>query len=216
LKCTKMGLLLNFVQNQCIKYGIDESHGVKHAKGTWFRAAKIAKSLPDLKSDEERVALSAAALHDMCDSKYCPIEEASRDIRDFLLDIKVDPEEIQAVLDIITTMSYSKLKKSMVNGIIQYPDHGKWQRAYHVARNADLLEGYIVARCVLYNQHIHPSKTEDEHWKRAEQLFNERVFLYLSEGWINLPSAIEMVPALEKEARRCLSGRLMDWPEPCI
>ena len=126
------------------------------------------------------------------------------------------PEEIQAVLDIVNTMSYSKLKKSMVNGVIQYPDHGKWQRAYNVARNADLLEAYIVARCVLYNKHIYPTKTEDEHWERAEQLFNERVFLYLSEGWINLPGAIVMVPALEEEAKRCLSGRLMDWPEPCI
>ena len=211
-----MGLLLNFVQEQCIKYGIDESHGVKHAKGTWFRAAKIIKTLPSVKEDEQRVALCSAALHDMCDSKYCPIEEASKDIRDFLLDIQMDPEEIQAVLDIVTTMSYSKLKKSIKEGVIQYPDHGKWQRAYHVARNADLLEGYIVARCVLYNQHMYPSKTEDEHWERAEQLFNERVFLYASDGWINLAGALDMVPELEQEARRCLKGRLMDWPEPCI
>jgi hypothetical protein len=208
-----MGFLLNFVQGQCIKYGIDESHGLKHAKGTWIRAAKIMKTLPDVKEDEERVALCAAALHDMCDSKYCPIEEASKDIRDFLLDIQMEPEEIQAVLDIVNTMSYSKLKKAMVNGVAQYPDHGKWQRAYHVARNADLLEGYIVARCVLYNKHIYPKKTDDEHWERAEQLFKDRVFLYASEGWINLPGAIAMVPHLEQEARRCLSGRLMDWPE---
>ena len=121
------------------------------------------------------------------------------------------PEEIQAVLDIITTMSYSKLKKGVKDGIIHYPDHGKWQRAYDVARNADLLEGYIVARCVLYNKHIHPTKSEDEHWSRAEELFNQRVFTYVSEGWINLPGALEMVPALETEAKRCLKGRLMDW-----
>jgi hypothetical protein len=208
-----MGFLLNFVQGQCIKYGIDESHGLKHAKGTWLRAAKIMKTLPDVKEDEERVALCAAALHDMCDSKYCPLEEASKDIRDFLLDIKMEPEEIQAVLDIVSTMSYSKLKRAIVDGVIQYPDHGKWQRAYHVARNADLLEGYVVARCVLYNRHIYPSKTEDEHWERAKQLFKERVFLYASEGWINLPGALAMVPELEQEAMRCLSGRLMDWPE---
>jgi hypothetical protein len=208
-----MGFILNFVQGQCIKYGIDESHGLKHAKGTWIRAAKIIKSLDNVREDEERVALCAATLHDMCDSKYCPLEEASRDIRDFLLDIQMDPEEIQAVLDIVSTMSYSKLKRAMVDGVIHYPDHGRWQRAYHIARNADLLEGYIVARCVLYNKHIYPTKTEDEHWKRAEQLFNERVFLYASEGWINLPGALAMVPDLEEEAKRCLSERLMDWPE---
>jgi hypothetical protein len=208
-----MDLLLNFVQRQCIKFGIDESHGLKHARGTWVRASRIVKTLPDVKKDEERVALCAAALHDMCDSKYCPLEEASKDIRCFLLEIQMAPEEVQAVLDIVSTMSYSKLKRSIIEGVIQYPDHGKWQRAYHVARNADLLEGYVVARCVLFNKHIYPTKTEDEHWERADQLFKERVFLYASEGWINLPGALEMVPALEQEAKRCLSERLMDWPE---
>lgn len=211
-----MDALLQFVQDQCIKYNIDESHGVKHAKCTWARAAMLIKTLPDMNEDEKRVALYAAALHDTCDSKYSPVEEASRDIRDFLIYMNMDLEEIQAVIDIVTTMSYSKLKMSLKDGLIQYPDHGKWQRAYDVARNADLLEAYIVARCVLYNKHIYPNKTEDEHWKRAEELFNERVFKYVSGGWINLPGALEMVPTLEQEARRCLSGRLMDWSEPIV
>ena len=211
-----MELLLNFVKSQCLKYNIDESHGVKHARGTWARAAMLIKTLPDMNQDEKQVALYAAALHDTCDSKYCPVEEASRDIRDFLNYINMDLEEIQAVIDIVTTMSYSKLKMSVKDGLIQYPGHGKWQRAYHIARNADLLEAYIVARCVLYNKHIYPNKTEDEHWKRAEELFNDRMFKYVSEGWINLPGALEMVPTLEQEARRCLSGRLMDWPEPML
>lgn len=208
-----MNFLLAFVENQCIKYGIDESHGVKHARSTWIRALEILQTLPDVREDEKRVALYSAALHDTCDSKYCPVYEASLDIRDFLLDLHMEPEEIQAVLDIVTTMSYSKLKKSMVNGAIQYPDHGKWQRAYDVARNADLLDAYIVARCVIYNRHIYPEKTEDEHWARAEQLFNQRIFTYVSDGWINLPGALAMVPGLEQEARRCLRDRSMDWPE---
>jgi hypothetical protein len=211
-----MGVLLNFVQGQCIKYGIDESHGLKHARGTWIRASKIIKTLPDMKEEESRVALCSAVLHDMCDSKYCNSEEASRDIEYFLMEIHMCPEEIEAVLKIIKTMSYSKLKASIKDGIIQYPDHGKWQRAYHIARNADLLEGYIVARSILYNKHIYPEKSEDEHWKRAEEIFNDRVFKYLSDGWINLPFAIDMVPYLEQEARRCLKGRLMDWPEQQI
>ena len=101
----------------------------------------------------------------------------------------------------------------MQDGKILYPEHGKWQRAYHIARNADLLEAYTVARCVLYNKHIFPEKTEDEHWERAEQLFQERVFRYAADGWINLPGALAMVPALEQEARRCLEKRLLDWPE---
>jgi len=211
-----MDLLFNFIEQQCKKYNIDTSHGSKHAWGTALRAMAILKTLENVSEKEERVAIYSAALHDTCDSKYCPIQEATSDIKSFLLGIQWNPEEVEAVLSIITTMSYSKLKKNIIEGIIQYPDHGEWQRAYHVARNADLLEGYIVARCVLYNQHIYPSKTEDEHWERATQLFNERVFTYVSEGWINLPGALAMVPTLEQEAMRCLSGRLMDWPEPLL
>ena len=149
----------------------------------------------------------------MCDSKYCPEKEASEDIRAFLLGMGVSEEEVDAVLRIITSMSYSKLKNSMQDGKILYPEHGKWQRAYHIARNADLLEAYTVARCVLYNKHIFPQKTEDEHWARAEQLFQDRVFRYAPDGWINLPGALEMVPALEQEARSCLEQRLLEWPE---
>ena len=211
-----MDLLFNFIEQQCLKYDIDKSHGSRHSWGTALRAVAILKTLEDVSDKEERVAIYSAALHDMCDSKYCPIEEASNDIKNFLLDIKWIPEEINAVLSIITTMSYSKLKKNVKEGVIQYPDHGEWQRAYHVARNADLLEAYIVARCVLYNQHIHPSNTEDEHWERATQLFNDRIFTYVSEGWINLPGALVMVATLEQEAKRCLSGRLMDWPDPLL
>ena len=211
-----MDLLFNFIEQQCMKYDIDKSHGSKHAWGTALRAMAILKTLENVSDKEERIAIYSAALHDTCDSKYCPIQEATSDIRSFLLGIQWAPEEIEAVLSIITTMSYSKLKKNVKEGVIEYPDHGEWQRAYDVARNADLLEGYIVARCVLYNQHIYPGKTEDEHWERAEQLFNERVFNYVSEGWINLPGALAMVPALEQEAMRCLSGRHMDWPEPML
>lgn len=216
MKYSKMDLLFNFIEQQCTKYKIDKSHGSKHAWGTALTAKKLLKTLANVTEQEERVAIYSAALHDTCDSKYCPIQEATNEIRGFLLGIQWAPEEVEAVLSIITTMSYSKLKKNVKEGIIEYPEHGEWMRAYHVARNADLLEGYIVARCVLYNQHIYPEKTEDEHWERATQLFNERVFTYVSEGWVNLPGALEMVPTLEQEARRCLSGRLMDWPEPFI
>ena len=154
MKYSKMDLLFNFIEQQCTKYKIDKSHGSKHAWGTALTAKKLLKTLANVTEQEERVAIYSAALHDTCDSKYCPIQEATNEIRGFLLGIQWAPEEVEAVLSIITTMSYSKLKKNVKEGIIEYPEHGEWMRAYHVARNADLLEGYIVARCVLYNQHI--------------------------------------------------------------
>jgi len=211
-----MDTLFSFISRQCEKYGIDESHGLKHAKGTLIRANEILKSFTDVHEKERKITLYAAALHDTCDSKYTPLEQSVHEVSYFLRSQGWPLDEITALVRIITTMSYSKLKKSMHLEHKVYPNHGKWQRAYHVARHADLLEGYIVARCVLYNQHIFPGKSEEEHWQRALDLFSERVFTYIPEGWLFLPGALEMAATLEQEAIRCLKQRSMDWPEPDI
>jgi hypothetical protein len=211
-----MDLLFNFIEQQCVKYGIDESHGLKHAKGTMMRANEILLTLSEVSEEERMITLYSAALHDTCDSKYTPVNEAANEIGFFLRSQHWQPSQINALIRIITSMSYSKLKKSIVSGRIEFPSHGKWQRAYHVARHADLLEGYIVARCILYNQHIFPEKSENEHWKRASELFSERVFTYISDGWIFLSGAIELAKPLIQEAHRCLEEKSMDWVEPVI
>ena len=203
-----MDSLFQFIQEMCNRYGIDESHGLKHAIGTMLRAEKILDAIPDAVNDDERkMALYAAALHDTCDHKYTDVNKATREIKTWLLSYAWTEEEANALIHIITTMSYSQLKTEMVNGKPVYPDHGKWQRAYHVARHADLLEGFIVARCVLYDRHIYPTRSEDAHWKRAEELFQQRVFTYVSEGWIFMPEALIQVEDLEREAIRCLKER---------
>ena len=211
-----MDSLFNFIEKQCQKYNIDESHGLKHAKGTYHRANEILMSLNEVSDEERRMALYAAALHDTCDSKYTPVNEAANEIGYFLRSQHWLPEEINALIKIVTSMSYSKLKKSLNSGQIDFPNHGKWQRAYHVARHADLLEGYIVARCVLYNIHLFPEKSMDEHWQRANELFSERVYTYVSEGWIFLPVALKMATSLQEEAQRCLEEKSMEWPEYII
>ena len=159
------------------------------------------------------MTLFAGALHDTCDHKYTDVEKSTGDTKRWLLEKQGWKEEdADSLVRIITTMSYSELKRNTSNGKPVYPMHGKWQRAYHVARHADLLEGYIVARCVLYNKHIHPEYSEDAHWTRAEELFQTRVFTYVSDGWIFMPEALAYVPDLEAEARRCLRERSLDWP----
>jgi hypothetical protein len=213
--------IFQFIQKQIDKYGIDESHGMKHAKGTFVRAHQIIKTIPDISEEEKYIALYCAALHDMCDSKYTDVEVASEEIRLFLISEGLLADFADAVIKIITTMSYSKLnsrKKSAptVSTASIFPDHGKWQRAYHIARHADLLEGYVVARCVLYSKHICPEKPVDEHWRMAEDLFVKRIYLYISEGWITIPSAIEIAAELEKEAQRCFHEKMMHWPELII
>jgi len=208
-------VLFEFIQKQIDKYGIDESHGMKHAKGTFVRAHRLIKTFPDISQEEKYMALYCAALHDMCDSKYTDVKVAAEEIRVFLISEGILEDFAEAVIQIITTMSYSKLnlRKKLEPTALLYPDHGKWQRAYHIARHADLLEGYIVARCVLYSKHICPEKNADDHWVMAEDLFEKRIYLYVSDGWITIPAAIDAAAELEKEARRHLQEKMMDWPD---
>lgn len=207
-----MDRLFYFIELMCLKYSIDESHGLKHAKGAFLKAEALLDSLDILPEDQRRVALYSAALHDTCDSKYTDVGKASADIREWLLDEGWTEGEAEAVIGIITTMSYSKLKTQVsLDDVPVYPDHGKWQTAYHVARHADLLEAYIVARCFLYNKHIHTTLTDDEHWEAVKNLFDVRVFRYVKDGWITMPAALKMVPYLEQEARRCLEEKSLDW-----
>jgi hypothetical protein len=206
--------LFDFIQRQIDKYGIDESHGMKHAKGTFVRAHQIIKTIPDISQEEKYMALYCAALHDMCDSKYTDVEVAAEEIRVFLVSEGILEEFADAVIKIITTMSYSKLNtQKNMSGRIVFPDHGKWQRAYHIARHADLLEGYVVARCVLYTKHICPEKSPHEQWGMAEDLFEKRIYLYVSDGWITIPAAVKLAAELEKEAHRCFQEKMMDWPD---
>lgn len=210
-----MDSLFEFVNKMCTDYGIDESHGVKHAKGTAARAQQILQTLELVSPEERRMAVYAAALHDTCDHKYTDVEEASGKIKEWLISVGWSTVDAEALIGIITTMSYSQLKKKNSPGLEPiYPDHGRWSRAYHVARSADILESYIVARCILYDRHISPSKSEDEHWQRAEELFEERVFRYRLERWLQIPEAVRQSIELEEEAKRCLANRSLEWPEP--
>lgn len=196
--------LFDFVQYNCDTYGIDESHGLKHAMGTVTWAERLMAAQSDISPNERLVIIYAAALHDMCDSKYRESYEVACDeIRTWLLRQGWSDELVSALIAIITTMSYSKLKR-LATG---YPDHGEWTRAYHIVRHADLLEGYKVVRCYLYSVRRLPGASEEELWLETAKIFNERVFKYVSDGWLFLPAALAYVPELEAEARRCLKER---------
>ena len=78
----------------------------------------------------------------MCDKKYMDEKEGIKEIEKFL-ESKLSDDEINIILSIITTMSYSTVK---ANG---YPDLGFYQTAYHIVREADLLSAYNFDRCVI-------------------------------------------------------------------
>ena len=168
---------------QCVlhlskKYNIDESHSLKHSM-------EVLKFAEDIYSDEvnntpilryqRTVIMAAAVLHDMCDRKYVADEAvAIQEIRDFMKG-SIPDEEMDIVVGIITTMSYSKVKK---NG---FPNLGQYQTAYHVVREADLLAAYDIDRCVMFAIYVHKMDYENA-LERARTLFQERVLTYRRDG----------------------------------
>jgi hypothetical protein len=202
-----MDALYAFIEQCCKEQRIDESHDLKHSISALRWAHSLMDSFPDLTQDERQIISYAIALHDMCDSKYTDTEAAAVKIKEWLLTQTVSEEHCDVIIAIIQTMSYSKLKKQMVDGQPVYPDHGKWQRAYHIVRHADLLDAYVVARCFLYNKHIYPDLEDDVTWSAVDLLFENRVFKYISDGFIFYPKALELAAELTLVAQKTLKER---------
>lgn len=192
-----------FVEQMCNKYGIDESHGIGHAKD----CVQFADQLTDASIPEEQrtVILYAAAVHDTVDKKYVPVEQACAEVRTFFHDLGLQENHINAILNIITTMSYSYLTKRKADaGVQSYPDHGEWQDAYHIVRHADLLCAYRVERCLQYQHHVTPDIAESDAWIAVKKIFAIRVFRYIEDGWITLPKALEIAEPMIAAARKTI------------
>lgn len=160
------------------KYNIDESHSIKHSIEVMRFATEIynseLESNPHL-SSQKTIILASAILHDMCDHKYVPNEsDAIFEIRAFMSGHLI-PYEMDAIVSIITTMSYSKVKK---NG---YPDLGEYQLAYHIVREADLLIAYDMDRCIIFGMFVN-NLDYTTALARATELYNIRVMNYRNDG----------------------------------
>lgn len=162
--------LISFVLVTIKKYEIDESHGLSHSMDVLYNAHNILESELEKHPTLEQyrnIILTSAVLHDMCDKKYVVEKEGIENIQEFLTD-RMNAQEMEAAVNIMTTMSYSKVKK------VGYPDFGEYQLAYHVVREADLLAAYDFDRCMIYS--IHQNKYDiNRAFDNAYQLFNERV-----------------------------------------
>jgi hypothetical protein len=87
----------------------------------------------------------------------------------------INSNEINMIKTIISTMSYSTVKK---NG---YPNLGGYQRAYHIVREADLLTAYDFDRCIIFNMNYKNADLK-ESVKNAEELFKKRVLQHNQDG----------------------------------
>jgi hypothetical protein len=196
-----MQKVLEFVEKMCWKYCIDESHNVTHSLDCIQFANLLLDENQNVSRDEKTVILFAAAVHDTVDKKYTQSSLAVKEVRDFFESIDLPHELIEAIVSIITTMSYSYLLDRKKNGQ-SFPDHGKWQNAYDIVRHADLLCSYRVKRCLQYQKHLTPYISDEDAMERVRHLFQVRVFAYKVNGWLTLDKAVELSIDLEKEAKK--------------
>jgi hypothetical protein len=200
-----MDILYTFIEDHCKENNIDSSHDVTHSKDCVHFVRRIMSLL--MNNEEIKMAIYAAALHDCVDKKYVDEKTASKKVATFLESVGWEKEDIDALLSMITTMSYSKLNSQKLGGVPVFPNHGKWQRVYHTVREADLLCSFRVHRCYEYQLRIHPDWTEDQHWTRVREMFNERIFRYVENGWIESRVALSLVPELTEQANKDLDER---------
>ena len=191
--------LVNHAFNYVVKtsdfYKIDESHALKHSMEVYGFAKRIYESElvknPYLETQRDIIYMAAIG-HDMCDKKYMNEYEGIKLIDDFLQG-KLNNEEIEITKKIITTMSYSTVKK---NG---YPSLGQYQHAYHIVREADLLSAYDFDRCMIYNMNKSNS-TIEETFLDSYNLFQNRVLRHNTHGLLLTDYSIRKSQILENKA----------------
>lgn len=182
MKLSNLNQLVNIAFQYVIqtskKYQIDESHSLKHSMDVLHFSNQIYQSElisnPSLKNHKE-IIFASSILHDMCDKKYMEESQGILEMRNYLeQQTALKHQEIEVISTIISTMSYSTVKK---NG---YPDLGEYQLAYHIVREADLLAAYELERCIIYKMmKQHHSYTDAVDLSLT--LFQERILLYLSD-----------------------------------
>ena len=181
----------------CKKFNIDESHSLKHSMEVYNFALRIYESellMNAYLEDQKDIIVLAAILHDTIDKKYVAEEEGIEEIRKCLNGL-VTLEKLDVIFQIITTMSYSTVKK---NG---FPLLGDYQLAYHIVREADLLAAYDIDRCVMYSMYTKKANYS-EALDMAIVLFDHRVLQHRKDKLFVTNYSKKLSVNLHKKAKK--------------
>ena len=144
--------------------------------------------------EQKDIIVLAAILHDTIDKKYVAEEDGIEEIRKHLNGI-VTVEKLDVIFQIITTMSYSTVKK---NG---FPLLGDYQLAYHIVREADLLAAYDIDRCVMYSMYT-KNANYSEALDMAIVLFDNRVLKHRKDKLFVTNYSKKLSVNLHKKAKK--------------
>ena len=180
----------------CKKFNIDESHSLKHSMEVYNFALRIYESelITNAYLEQQKdIIIIAAILHDTIDKKYVTEETGIAEICEHLKDY-IDIEKLNIIFKIITTMSYSTVKK---NG---FPVLGEYQLAYHIVREADLLAAYDIDRCIMYSMYTKQMGYLAS-LEAAIVLFENRVLRHRKDKLIVTTFSKKLSIKLDKKAR---------------
>ena len=189
--------IYDFIVKRCLKLSIDESHAVKHSMDVLKYSQKILDE--ELKNNlnlnlNKKIIYTSSMLHDMCDSKYMDEKKGLEDIKVLLNNLEYNIDEIDIILKIIGTMSYSKVKK---NG---FPDLKNYQKEYHIVRESDLLAGYDVERCIVYGM-IGRNFEYKESFLATKELYYKRMAKQIEDNLFFSKYGLLEAKKLDKENR---------------
>jgi hypothetical protein len=169
---------LKFVIETSKTSNIDESHALKHSLVVLKYAQNIYKYEVEKHTylkEQLNIICCSAIVHDMCDKKYMNEELGIINIQNYMKRY-ISSKELDVVLQIIKTMSYSKVIK---NG---YPNLGEYQLAYHIVREADLLSAYDIDRCLMYQMTINNNNDFIYSLPISIDLYENRVLNYINDN----------------------------------
>ena len=181
----------------CKKFNIDESHSLKHSMEVYNFALRIYENeliLNPYLSEQKDIIILASILHDTIDKKYVSEEIGISEIREYMKSY-ITPEKLDIIFQIITTMSYSTVKK---NG---FPKLNDYELAYHIVREADLLAAYDIDRCIMYSMYT-KNMDYSNALKSAVILFENRVFKHRKDKLFVTKFSKKLSIQLHKKAKK--------------
>jgi len=140
-------------------------------------------------------------LHDMCDKKYMDQSQGLNEIKNFLKNTEnteYKENDINNIIQIMNTMSYSTVKK---NG---FPNLGIYQKEYHIVREADLLSGYDVERCMVYSL-LNKKLNYKQAFEETKQLYEVRMGKFIEDNLFTTKFGLEEAKKLDEENRKRLN-----------
>jgi len=181
----------------CKKFNIDESHSLKHSMEVYNFALRIYENeliLNPYLSEQKDIIILASILHDTIDKKYVSEEIGISEIREYMKSY-ITPEKLDIIFQIITTMSYSTVKK---NG---FPKLNDYQLAYHIVRESDLLAAYDIDRCIMYSMYT-KNMDYSNALNSAVILFENRVFKHRKDKLFVTKFSKKLSIQLHKKAKK--------------